>query len=132
MHLRVRRSVNLLLLALAIAGAGCRPRSPEPRLDVTWTLGPQPPVVGPAALTVTVRDPSGRPVANARVRIEAQMSHPGMAPVLADAAERAPGIYEASFAYTMQGDWVLLVSIALPGGGRAERRIDVGHVRPAA
>jgi hypothetical protein len=59
------------------------------------------------------------------------MSHPGMAPVLADAAERAPGIYKVPFEFTMQGDWVLLVSAVLHDATRVERRIDVANVRPS-
>ncbi len=141
MHLRVlgsvraRRSPAAWLVAAAVALGGAstacaRRGAPEPRLAVTWTLSPERPLAGPAALTLTVRDPAGRPVKGAKVRLEALMSHPGMAPVVADAAERAPGVYEASFAFTMQGDWVLLVSIAAPDGARTERRIDVPNVRP--
>jgi len=59
------------------------------------------------------------------------MTHAGMAPVMAAAVERAPGIYEAEFAFTMRGDWVLLVSVTLPDGARVERRIDVANVRPS-
>jgi hypothetical protein len=54
-----------------------------------------------------------------------------MAPLMAGAVERTPGVYDAAFAFTMQGDWVLLVTIALPDGTRVERRIDVANVRPA-
>jgi hypothetical protein len=54
-----------------------------------------------------------------------------MAPVVAAAQEHEPGVYDVPFAFTMQGDWVLLVSVALPDGGRVERRIDVANVRPA-
>jgi hypothetical protein len=59
------------------------------------------------------------------------MSHAGMAPVFADGVERAPGVYELSFALTMRGDWALLVSATLAGGARVERRIDVANVRPS-
>jgi hypothetical protein len=82
-------------------------------------------------LTVTLRDRSGAPVTAATVRLEGYMSHAGMAPVLADGTERAPGVYEIPFAFTMQGDWALLVSAALPDGTRMERRIDVANVRPS-
>ena len=58
------------------------------------------------------------------------MSHPGMAPVIVNGAERAPGVYEIPFAFTMAGDWVLLVAVTLTDGSRAERRIDVANVRP--
>jgi hypothetical protein len=59
------------------------------------------------------------------------MTHAGMAPVLANASERAPGVYDLPFAFTMQGDWVLLVSAVLKDGARVEQRIDVAGVRPS-
>ena len=67
----------------------------------------------------------------ADVRLEADMSHAGMAPVFADAAARGDGVYEIPFSFTMRGDWVLLISVALPDGARLERRIDVANVRPS-
>jgi hypothetical protein len=82
-------------------------------------------------LTVTVRDRAGEPVSNATLHLEGHMSHAGMAPVLADGAQRTPGVYEVPFSFTMQGDWVLLISATLPDGRRTERRIDVANVRPS-
>lgn len=124
---RVLARVVIMLLAAGVAGASCRGAASATRL--TWTLAPQTPGVGPATLTVTLRDPAGLAVTGARVRLEGHMQHPGMTPVAADAAERSPGVYVAPFTFTMPGDWVLLVSAALPGGGRVEERIDVAHVR---
>jgi hypothetical protein len=57
------------------------------------------------------------------MRLEAHMSHPGMAPAVADAVERGSGVYDMPFRFTMAGDWVLLVSATLPHGERIERRI---------
>ena len=65
------------------------------------------------------------------MRLEAHMSHPGMAPIVADGREQNPGVYDLPFTFTMQGDWALLVSVQLPGGERLARRIDVANVRPA-
>jgi YtkA-like len=98
-------------------------------LDFSSTLAPAAATVGPATLTVRLRE-AGRAVTGAAVRLEAHMSHPGMAPVMADATERTPGVYDISFHFTMQGDWVLLVSAALPNGRRVERRVDIPGVRP--
>jgi hypothetical protein len=135
-----RLGLGLLLAAASLSHAGCgRSTHPDrgdlradPRVDLTWTLRPAAAIVGPATLTVSLRAPSGGPMTGATVRIEGQMTHAGMAPLLADAVERAPGVYEAAFAFTMQGDWVLLVSATLPDGARVERRIDVANVRPSA
>jgi hypothetical protein len=123
-------------LALAMLGAllliiGCRrPAIVTPAVDVTWALSPAVPIVGPATLTITLRRPSGEALAGAAVRLEGHMTHPGMAPVVADATERTPGVYDLPFEFTMQGDWVLLVSAAAPRDGRIEHRIDVPNVRP--
>ena len=128
---RAWRSAIVVVAAIAPL-AGCRSHAPAASVvDVTWTLEPAAPVVGPATLTVRVRGRTGEFIKGAGVRLEAYMSHPGMAPVLATAVERPSGHYALSFAFTMPGDWVLLVSAALPDGQRLERRIDVAHVRPA-
>jgi YtkA-like len=133
-RLRRRRNTGRLagvLLAASLFNAAChRSTQSDSRFDVAWTLRPQAPVVGPAALTITLRTPSGDPVRRATVRLEGHMSHAGMASVTADATESAPGVYDLRFAFTMQGDWVLLVSAVLPNGARVERRIDVANVRP--
>jgi len=128
---RVPWSVGALLLAVSLTAACMGHAATASSVDVTWMLAPARPVVGPATLTITLRRPSDGPVTGAAVTLEGHMSHPGMAPVLADATERAPGVYEAPFAFTMQGDWVLLVSALLKDKTRVERRIDVANVRPS-
>jgi YtkA-like len=121
-------------MALVAAGsitAGCRPTATlAPAATLTWTLSPTPPHAGPATLRVVLRDARGRSLAGATVGLEGHMSHPGMAPVLASATERGPGVYDVPFAFTMPGDWILVVSALLPDGTRIERRVEVATVRP--
>ena len=120
---------GLIVLAAALSIAcGHSPRSDQ-STNLTWSLVPAQSVVGPAVLHLQIQRPSG-PIAGATLKLEAHMSHAGMAPVLADAIERAPGIYEVPFTFPMQGDWVLLVTGVMPDGSRLERRIDVANVRP--
>ena len=123
------RVVVPVLLAAGLAVASCGGRTTS-STSLSWTLTPASPAVGPATVTVTLRDPAGSAVTGAKVRLEGHMPHPGMPPVIADAAERTPGVYVAPFTFTMAGDWVLLVSAALSDGGRIEQRIDVANVRP--
>jgi hypothetical protein len=101
-------------------------------LELAWRLDPQPARVGPATLIVTLRGRGGEVVRGATVRIEGHMTHPGMAPILARASERAPGEYAASLDLNMAGDWVLLVCAQMPDGRRIERRIDLAGVRPTS
>lgn len=124
--------IGLLLLAAASAVACRQNARAEPQIQWSWRITPAAPVVGPATLTITIHQPSGDPVDGAAVHLEAHMSHPGMAPVLASATRRAAGTYDIPFAFTMRGDWVLLVSMELADGRRIERRIDVANVRTAS
>ena len=119
--------VLLLLVVAGLAGA-CGP-APARGVAFDWTIAPAPPVVGGATLTLRLRDGVGRAVEGARLRVEAHMSHPGMAPVIAQADEHAPGVYEAPVSFTMGGDWILLVTGTLASGERIEHRIDVPGVQ---
>ena len=125
-RLAAARVVAVLTAGLTTAGCVERAKS---AVSLSWTLAPTAPAVGPATLTVTLRGPAGIAVSGAHVRLEGHMSHPGMAPVIAEASERTTGIYVAPFNFSMPGDWVLLVSAALPDGERVEERIDVARVR---
>src|SRR3954465_3089977 len=108
------------LLAVGLSGGCTKNAVDRPAVDVTWTLSPAAATVGPATLTITLRGPAGGAGSAGAVPLEGLMSHPGMAPVIADASERAPGVYEVPFAFTMPGDWALIVRVALPGGEQVE------------
>lgn len=59
------------------------------------------------------------------------MAHPGMAPLVATAAERGDGVYQILLRFTMRGNWILLVTGKLPDGRRIDHRIDVNATGPA-
>lgn len=141
-HTAVGRGVLALAhgRALAAAGvglwlgltlAGCRrpaePAAPEVTLKLAVT--PDPPLVGPATVVVTVTDPGGRPVTGAAVDLEGNMSHPGMSPVAGRATETGPGRYEAPLEFTMAGDWVVTVGVTLADGRTLQKQLDVRGVR---
>jgi hypothetical protein len=126
----------LLLAALAAGpGAGCRPpETPETdaaEVTLRWTLSPDPPVTGTARLSLRLAE-GGRPVSGAEVRVEGNMSHPGMQPILAAAREVAPGVYATDLELTMAGDWLVLVDARLRDGRTVHRRIELRGVRPGA
>jgi hypothetical protein len=141
-HVRVRERTGrgvlhltsgLVLAALVGASggcAGCAGTTPAPpETVVECTVLPSPPVVGPASVVCALSDRGGAPVTRAAVRVEANMSHPGMEPVFGDATETAPGRYAAPLELTMAGDWVVTVTATLADGRRVESSVDVRGVR---
>jgi hypothetical protein len=80
-------------------------------------------------VSLTLTGTAGSPVEGAAVRLEANMSHPGMKPVLAAAREVAPGRYEAALEFTMAGDWYLLLDARLPDGRTLHREVQIPGVR---
>ena len=138
MHVRVasrRRAIGLSLALLASSFTVACGGQPEPGSDVSiaWTIEPAPPAANaPGVVRVTLRDAEQQVVRGASLQLEGQMSHPGMAPVLAPLTEQPDGTYQAPFQFTMAGDWVLVVSGEIAGVGRITRQIEVAGVRPAS
>jgi hypothetical protein len=95
---------------------------------VDLAIEPDPPRIGPAVVTVTLRDADGQPIQGALVTLEGNMNHAGMVPVLANATEVAEGRYQADMEFTMGGDWFILVQAELPDGRSMERKVDVPGV----
>ena len=126
---RLRRLFPAAVLA-ACCSAACA-GSPGPAdLEASWTLEPSSPTIAhPTRTVITLRDPDGEPLSGARLRIEAHMPHPGMAPVATDAEERSAGVYEADVQFTMTGAWTMVASVTLADGRRVTRTLDVPQVR---
>jgi|WetSurMetagenome_2_1015567.scaffolds.fasta_scaffold71528_3 hypothetical protein len=129
--LRDRRgAVCLFGVALLLLLAGCgRVQQANPVTQdsyaVTLAADPAPPVVGDGAVSVTLRDAAGQPVDNAQLAIEANMSHAGMTPVMADGTAGKAGIYRVPLTWTMAGDWYVDVKFTLPDGQKITRRFPV-------
>lgn len=134
MKLPARRLLLSLMTALLAAACGPEGRgaseTPEtPEIVAAWTVAPDPPRVGPVLVALALTE-EGRPVAGAEVRLEGNMSHPGMQPVFSPAREVAPGRYEAPLDLTMAGDWFLLAQITLRDGRSLSRTSPLPGVRP--
>jgi uncharacterized protein (DUF58 family) len=119
-----------LVSAVLLAVAGChRSGRPEPEIRVDREITPQPVRVGPATVTVHLTDAAKKPVSRATIKVEADMSHPGMSPVFGEAEETAPGSYQAHLDLNMGGDWVVLLHIKLSDARQIERKMDVRVVQ---
>lgn len=116
---------------LFFVSAGChRAANDESGISIIESIAPQPVRARTETISFRLTNESHQPVAGARVQVEGDMSHPGMAPVFADAIEIAPGDYRANLNFTMGGDWVVLFHITLSDGRKSERQMAVKGVEP--
>jgi hypothetical protein len=114
--------------AMLLASECPKPAGPQSGVAIEYGISPQPARVGPAILTVKLHDTAGEPIPGARVSLEADMSHPGMAPVFDEAREGAPGEYQGALDFPMPGDWVVLIRVTLRDGRKLERQMSVPGV----
>jgi hypothetical protein len=120
-----------LLCAASVLFTGCTSRSDSAAsLAIQMQISPDPPRVGSNLITLRLIE-SGKAVNGAHVAIEADMSHAGMRPELAEAKEIGDGRYEAGLAFQMAGDWIILVRVTLSNGKTMERQINIRGVRPS-
>lgn len=126
--MRRRGFLAIAVLLLVVTGAACRgtPDDPANAPNVRLRTAPTPPVVGPTRVIITLTDPEGRPLQEARVHLEGTMTHAGMGVVRERAEHEADGRYVVDdFTFTMAGDWVLTARIQLPDGTEATRDLQV-------
>ena len=126
--------MTILAIALvACVGRGGTGDFGADRAQIDLQTAPSRPTVGVAQLALTLADPSGTPLDGATVEIEGTMTHAGMKPVLAQARGQGEGRYQVdAFTFTMAGDWLLIVKVTLPDGGRAQRTFPVDGIREGA
>src|SRR3954447_16443678 len=84
-----------VLCLLCLLVASCRNQS-QTGLTVAAQITPRPPRVGRSTITLLVTDATGALVPGSRIKLEGNMSHAGMTPVFAEAAEFEPGRYRAN------------------------------------
>ena len=127
-HRTLYRTFCLVALtALLVALAGCgRVQKTAPTTDdgltITMTTEPSPPIIGDGTVILTVRDAAGRPVDDAKIEAEGNMSHAGMMPSFGKAAGGQGGVYRMPIQWTMGGDWYVDVKLTLADGKIATRR----------
>jgi len=122
-----RNSVIALCACLVLVQSCLNQRQSYTDLTLTHEVSPQPPRVGPVTITLKPAK-SGIPLTGARITLEGNMSHGGMAPVFAEATEIAPGHYRAIMELSMAGDWFVQVHLSSSDGRKLDYQFEIKGV----
>lgn len=116
---------RILLTLLLVITVGCsRPAADDAaNVQLTVKTTPSPAVVGENQLEVEL---PGSPAQS--LSVEANMSHPGMAPVTATLTSTDGTHWRAPLKLTMAGDWFLIVRGDLKDGHKLERQVPLPGV----
>lgn len=124
-----RIAIVVGVLFTVLLAAGCRQAEPPPAASegvfIDLEVRPQPPVTGDSTLVITVTGADDAPVTDATVSARGDMSHAGMAPVIADGSGGEDGIYVIPFEWTMAGDWFVDVTVTMADGAEYQQRFDL-------
>ena len=125
----IARKKSLLFFLFLTLALACQKTAKPPDIAVQYEIAPQPPRAGTTTIDLKLTDKNGVPVGGARVDLEGNMSHAGMAPLSGEAKEIEAGKYRGTLPLTMAGDWIVLVHITLPDGQKLQRQIEINGVR---
>jgi len=121
------RSAGAAAACLLLLASCARSEDTPPHLTIGWT--PLPTVGRESVAEIQLNEAMARPLTGARLRLEAFMTHPGMAPVSAVVEEQGNGHYRARLRFTMAGDWVVRLQGTAADGRRVEVQQEVRSVR---
>lgn len=83
---------------------------------ISLTTDPNPLQLGPATFIIDVKDKTGKPVDNATVFFDLNMTSMNMGTQQGNATSQGNGKYAASGRMSMRGPWKVATKITLPDG----------------
>lgn len=116
------RYTQLILLSLILVSLlGCsRTPSDDPRLNIS--LEQPPSTMAVQTIVLSISD-GATPLENAKVQIEATMTHAGMPSQIVQLEPLGAGKYQASIDFSMLGEWVLIVNVTESNGAVMQRTL---------
>jgi len=89
--------------------------------EISLSTQPDPLQPGPATFMIDVKDKSGKPVDNAKVFFDLNMTNMNMGTQRGDAVAQGNGLYSAMGRITMRGPWRVSTKITMPDGNIENR-----------
>lgn len=84
--------------------------------QISLSTNPNPPRLGQTTLVITVKDSNGKPVDNAIVFFDLNMTAMNMGTQQGNAASQGNGQYAATGRLSMGGPWAVKTKVTMPGG----------------
>ena len=114
--------IALVIVAVVILGLGWKVLSGSSistgsgNEPVSLTTNPNPLQMGPATFIIDVKDKDGKPVDNATVYFDLNMTAMNMGAQQGNATSQGNGRYAASGQMSMRGPWKVTTKITMPDG----------------
>lgn len=112
-------------LLLKLNGTGSTQTSGSGNSVISLSTNPNPLKMGPATFIIEVKDKTGKPVDNAKVYFDLNMTAMNMGTQQGDATGQGNGKYSASGRMTMQGPWKVSTKVTMPDGTVANKDFTV-------
>ncbi|MFD3162744.1 FixH family protein [Herpetosiphon sp. NSE202] len=100
---------------------GCS-RTPSDDQRLTMSLEQTPSAMGVQTIVLVINDGT-TPLDNAKVQLEATMTHAGMPSQIVQMQALGAGKYQASIDFSMLGEWVLIVNVTEANGAVMQRTL---------
>ncbi len=135
---KARRILPLLALVVFYAFPGATAQTMTPTTSPSGILGkrqsanylvtlisdPSAPTRGPATLEALVTDAEGKPIDDAELSFDLDMTNMRMGKNIVAAASQGKGHYLGRVRFSMPGPWRIIVRVARPGQAPEELRFD--------
>src|SRR3989344_8707453 len=114
--------IGLVIGAVVILGLGWKVLSGSSistgsgNEPVSLTTNPNPLQMGPATFIIDVKDKDGKPVDNATVYFDLNMTAMNMGTQQGNATSQGNGRYAAAGSMTMRGPWKVTIKVTMPDG----------------
>lgn len=125
MFLRYGQLILLSLIFVSLIGCSRTP-SDDPRL--TMSLEQTPSTMGVQTIVLVIND-GATPLDNAKVQIEATMTHAGMPSQIVQMQPLGAGKYQANIDFSMLGEWVLIVNVTEANGAVMQRTLPAFNIQ---
>jgi hypothetical protein len=91
---------------------------------LNWHHTPEKIIIGEdVEFTFRLKNKKNQPIENAIMQVEASMNHAGMIPITTQASALANGIYKFKIKPSMDGDWILFLTIKKTDGDTIKKEV---------